>query len=235
MRAKRPFLIVGFLCCWTVLSYVIYLRQTDSTRTGNELLADVEHSAILKKLKILEANIKSESERHDELVRQLINIAKLDPAFKNVRSVQTNAIETDYAIEFKNVDKMGPVHKVAVGHVERIDTDQRGRITDEVSGPLTNEVSVVREISLQQNQPIADDRPPQVKLKALLKENVANNNFKGPVIPVLVFACNRVSVRICIENLLKYRPNAGQFPIIVSQVCFHYPASHRMAGKYECY
>lgn len=45
-----------------------------------------------------------------------------------------------------------------------------------------------------------------------------NGSFKGPVIPVIVFACNRVSVKNCLENLVDYRPNADQFPIIVSQV-----------------
>lgn len=40
----------------------------------------------------------------------------------------------------------------------------------------------------------------------------------GIRIPVVVFACNRISVSKCLDNLLKYRPNAHQFPIIVSQV-----------------
>lgn len=40
----------------------------------------------------------------------------------------------------------------------------------------------------------------------------------GIRIPVIVFACNRVSVSKCLDNLLLYRPNAHQFPIIVSQV-----------------
>lgn len=40
-----------------------------------------------------------------------------------------------------------------------------------------------------------------------------------PIIPVLVFACNRVSITKCLDNLIKYRPNAEQFPIIVSQDC----------------
>lgn len=42
-----------------------------------------------------------------------------------------------------------------------------------------------------------------------------------PVIPVLVFACNRVTVNKCLDNLLAYRPSAEQFPIIVSQDCGH--------------
>lgn len=43
---------------------------------------------------------------------------------------------------------------------------------------------------------------------------------KIPVIPVLVFACNRPSVTQCLDNLIKYRPNREMFPIIVSQVLF---------------
>uniref|UniRef100_A0A1A9WMY1 Alpha-1,3-mannosyl-glycoprotein 2-beta-N-acetylglucosaminyltransferase n=1 Tax=Glossina brevipalpis TaxID=37001 RepID=A0A1A9WMY1_9MUSC len=40
-----------------------------------------------------------------------------------------------------------------------------------------------------------------------------------PVIPILVLACNRVSIANCLDNLIQYRPNAEQFPIIVSQDC----------------
>ncbi|KAH8411015.1 hypothetical protein KR222_006500 [Zaprionus bogoriensis] len=40
-----------------------------------------------------------------------------------------------------------------------------------------------------------------------------------PVIPILVFACNRISVVKCLDNLVQYRPSAEQFPIIVSQDC----------------
>lgn len=45
-----------------------------------------------------------------------------------------------------------------------------------------------------------------------------NKEYKGTVIPVLVFACNRVSVSRCLDQLIQYRPNPDQFPIIVSQV-----------------
>ena len=44
-------------------------------------------------------------------------------------------------------------------------------------------------------------------------------NNGQPIIPVLVFACNRVSISKCLDNLIKYRPNSEQFPIIVSQDC----------------
>lgn len=48
------------------------------------------------------------------------------------------------------------------------------------------------------------------------KTHLANGQ---PVIPVVVFACNRVSISKCLDNLIKYRPNTDQFPIIVSQDC----------------
>ncbi|KAG5896439.1 hypothetical protein JTB14_022518 [Gonioctena quinquepunctata] len=40
-------------------------------------------------------------------------------------------------------------------------------------------------------------------------------------IPVLVFACNRVTVTRCLDSLIQYRPDPDQFPIIVSQDCSH--------------
>ncbi|XP_030638228.1 alpha-1,3-mannosyl-glycoprotein 2-beta-N-acetylglucosaminyltransferase a [Chanos chanos] len=41
------------------------------------------------------------------------------------------------------------------------------------------------------------------------------------VIPVLVIACNRVTVKRCLDKLIEYRPSAELFPIVVSQDCGH--------------
>ena len=38
------------------------------------------------------------------------------------------------------------------------------------------------------------------------------------VIPVLMFACNRVTVAKALDSLLSYRTDPVKFPIIVSQV-----------------
>ncbi|NXS60831.1 MGAT1 acetylglucosaminyltransferase, partial [Brachypteracias leptosomus] len=43
----------------------------------------------------------------------------------------------------------------------------------------------------------------------------------GPVLPVLVLACDRSTVRRCLDKLLRYRPSAQRFPVIVSQDCGH--------------
>lgn len=53
-----------------------------------------------------------------------------------------------------------------------------------------------------------------------------NNNGRKvaplqPVIPILVIACNRVTVKRCVDKLLEYRPSAELYPIIVSQDCGH--------------
>ncbi|KFP04149.1 Alpha-1,3-mannosyl-glycoprotein 2-beta-N-acetylglucosaminyltransferase, partial [Calypte anna] len=42
-----------------------------------------------------------------------------------------------------------------------------------------------------------------------------------PVLPVLVLACDRSSVRRCLDKLLLYRPSPQRFPLIVSQDCGH--------------
>ncbi|NXL40908.1 MGAT1 acetylglucosaminyltransferase, partial [Glaucidium brasilianum] len=43
----------------------------------------------------------------------------------------------------------------------------------------------------------------------------------GLVLPILVLACDRSTVRRCLDKLLLYRPSAQRFPVIVSQDCGH--------------
>ncbi|CAO1352883.1 unnamed protein product [Diamesa serratosioi] len=50
-------------------------------------------------------------------------------------------------------------------------------------------------------------------------EKYVDGDINRPVIPVLVFACNRVSVAKSLETLISFRPSREQFPIIVSQDC----------------
>ncbi|XP_008429258.1 alpha-1,3-mannosyl-glycoprotein 2-beta-N-acetylglucosaminyltransferase a [Poecilia reticulata] len=51
-----------------------------------------------------------------------------------------------------------------------------------------------------------------------------------PVIPILVIACNRVTVRRCLDKLLELRPSAKLHPIIVSQDCGHAATSDVIAS-----
>lgn len=43
----------------------------------------------------------------------------------------------------------------------------------------------------------------------------------SPILAILVFSCNRITVQRCLDQLIKYRPSVEQFPIIVSEDCQH--------------
>lgn len=52
-----------------------------------------------------------------------------------------------------------------------------------------------------------------------------------PTMAVLVITCNRVDyTRQTLDELLRHRPSAGLFPIIVSQDCGHQPTADVIAG-----
>jgi len=52
-------------------------------------------------------------------------------------------------------------------------------------------------------------------------QDKAAGGTSKPVIPVLLFSCNRVSVNRALDLLISYRPSKEQFPIIVTQDCGH--------------
>lgn len=64
--------------------------------------------------------------------------------------------------------------------------------------------------------PKTPPKPPQKTPKPLKEEEEEEE-----VIPVLVLACDRSSVRRCLDKILRYRPSARRFPVIVSQDCGH--------------
>lgn len=51
------------------------------------------------------------------------------------------------------------------------------------------------------------------------------------IIPILVIACDRVTVKRSLDKLIQYRPSAELYPIIVSQDCGHADTA-RMIGSY---
>lgn len=51
------------------------------------------------------------------------------------------------------------------------------------------------------------------------------------VIPILVIACDRVTVKRSLDKLIQYRPSAELYPIIVSQDCGHAETA-RVIGSY---
>lgn len=59
--------------------------------------------------------------------------------------------------------------------------------------------------------------------KDAISTKTATSDF---VAAVLVIACNRPTVKRCLDLLLQYRPSAKQFPIIVSQDCGDEPTAN---------
>lgn len=55
---------------------------------------------------------------------------------------------------------------------------------------------------------------------------------KDSVIAVLVFVCNRPTIKRSLDSLLKYRPSKTQFPIVVSQDCGHHAATTDVLKSY---
>uniref|UniRef100_G3N9B1 Alpha-1,3-mannosyl-glycoprotein 2-beta-N-acetylglucosaminyltransferase n=1 Tax=Gasterosteus aculeatus TaxID=69293 RepID=G3N9B1_GASAC len=71
-----------------------------------------------------------------------------------------------------------------------------------------------------------------------IKEDIAESNILATsvgnpevVVPVLVIACDRVTVKRSLDRLIQYRPSAALYPIIVSQDCGHAETA-RVIGSY---
>jgi alpha-1,3-mannosyl-glycoprotein beta-1,2-N-acetylglucosaminyltransferase len=83
-----------------------------------------------------------------------------------------------------------------------------------------------------EKEKLANDR------EALIANRTANDKpvvqesaEKGDdVIPVLLFACNRISVSKALDELISYRPDKKKYPIIVSQDCGHKETAKVIAG-----
>lgn len=175
MRSKKAVLIASFLCVWTLITYILFMRQT--------LDFDSKQQHLQNKLNYLEASIQEENELHESLLHKFISAVRQRDDSQLVTSSSTTLASQNAG---KTQSKSDEIHERQNG---------------------------VKEIPLVDN-----NIPNQNRHNLSLIQKQGNGDFKGPVIPVVVFACNRVSVRNCLENLVQHRPNAEQFPIIVSQV-----------------
>ncbi|CDQ84158.1 unnamed protein product [Oncorhynchus mykiss] len=68
-----------------------------------------------------------------------------------------------------------------------------------------------------------EEHKPPPQLSALTDYTKLNVTVISPqvVIPILVIACDRVTVKRSLDKLIQYRPSAELYPIIVSQDCGH--------------
>ncbi|XP_046974710.1 alpha-1,3-mannosyl-glycoprotein 2-beta-N-acetylglucosaminyltransferase [Vanessa cardui] len=100
------------------------------------------------------------------------------------------------------------------------------RLQQKVQNQLSDSYSLLQKVRLhlkkteERNDESAKDSQPA------WNEVDTNQNYKNPVLPILVIACDRVTVKRCLDNLVKFRPNKETFPIIVSQDCGHNETYH---------
>lgn len=100
---------------------------------------------------------------------------------------------------------------------------------------ITELENKMEKIEKQLDTQMADSNLLLAKVKTHLKHNSKADDIGDekdldsiqsigtPVLPVLVIACDRVTVKRCLDNLVKFRPSKETFPIIVSQDCGHQP------------
>nr|XP_015805169.2 alpha-1,3-mannosyl-glycoprotein 2-beta-N-acetylglucosaminyltransferase a [Nothobranchius furzeri]XP_015805170.2 alpha-1,3-mannosyl-glycoprotein 2-beta-N-acetylglucosaminyltransferase a [Nothobranchius furzeri] len=96
------------------------------------------------------------------------------------------------------------------GVVERPTDDLVGEVI-RIADAFEMELEKQREILIQvlKHRPLWEQKRPTVKAPS------------QPVIPILVIACNRVTIRRCLDKLLEHRPSTELHPIVVSQDCGH--------------
>lgn len=208
MRTKKPFLIALFLCAWTIVSYYLLIRQTDSGNNLRDGTGDLSNARrhrddLLRQLNRLEENIQEENVIHDQLVKKLMEIVRL----KDQKDGAAGSVR-------ETMDKNHSNNGNAIG--------DNSKFIEAKANPIHGDSSIVNHLNAPNIDNENKDDGDAPLINRLRELNKRNHDFKGPIIPVLVFACNRISVRNCLDDLIRYRPNAYQFPIIVSQVSFSY-------------
>uniref|UniRef100_A0A8C7XSZ3 Alpha-1,3-mannosyl-glycoprotein 2-beta-N-acetylglucosaminyltransferase n=1 Tax=Oryzias sinensis TaxID=183150 RepID=A0A8C7XSZ3_9TELE len=122
--------------------------------------------------------------------------------------------------------------------VERRESEDASRVKDvaiqqppRTSGPIKTNMAVGEQKRSQRTGPTAglgvDSQNPQ----GSTRDHKATPSSPEPVIPILVIACDRVTVKRSLDRLIQYRPSPELHPIIVSQDCGHAETA-RVIGSY---
>nr|CAD7257495.1 unnamed protein product [Timema shepardi] len=233
MRRNHSFVVVfASLTVWGVVTYYIFLQQPLGVpnvdilegREGEELRVSGKNassrattslarklqkeSRVEEHLNRLETKLKEQFSDNDQLIKDIKLTIQEHPVELNTSSALAN-----YTSGLPQIIKKSALKAVANAESNRsINDNYEGELSDEEKWKKEKEDEEVRHI------------------RAL-----AENKLPGgaPVIAVLVFACNRVTVSRCLDQLIKNRPSQAQFPIIVSQDCAHKPTAEVIASYGE--
>lgn len=231
MRMKKPFLIAIFLCTWSLVSYYLLIRQTD-TRQGSANASTEQRrnrAKLLEKLDRLESNIEEENVVHDQLVKKLIEVVRLKGG-TNADSNDNNHKNDKQKEKYTVVKEQAVENPVDGNHIDNTiekanEADINNLVTHIIDKNFDNNKhrkvinSQIESVVVPAVAPAIDSETELHNRLKALNQRPNNAEFSGPIIAVLVIACNRISVRKCLDDLIKYRKNPHQFPIIVSQDC----------------
>lgn len=209
MRSRKFLVIAGFLVTWT---YIIFYFMPKS---GTEI--PLLHNRKQHKLQQLEESARQEYHKIDKLTINLLGILKTKYSADNP-GIQDDEGNVKYSENKQDKPVLSLAEPPAKNEQEQPQEPQQDK--QDVEQQLVMQQQRLHEQQMQQEvlelpHDLETSRLPSGPPATVLT-HLANNQ---PVIPVLVFACNRVSVSKCLDNLIKYRPSAEQFPIIVSQDC----------------
>uniref|UniRef100_A0A2M4A776 Alpha-1,3-mannosyl-glycoprotein 2-beta-N-acetylglucosaminyltransferase n=2 Tax=Anopheles triannulatus TaxID=58253 RepID=A0A2M4A776_9DIPT len=187
MRPRKPFLLLGLLVIWVLMTYLAFLRTTHPSEPWRD-------NRLMEKVENFEENVKTFTNNRQTLYRDIISILRR-PYEPRPSAVQGKPIvsETSARPAFQRPDLLQPIAGANDGQ------------TIDAAAPAL--------------PPDTDGQPEAERVLSKFQQRYINNDPAFPVIPVIVFACNRISVNKCLDDLIRYRPSPEQFPIIVSQDC----------------
>ena len=103
------------------------------------------------------------------------------------------------------------------------------RLSDKAFSSPTSSSSTSAAKSSEKGKPI--DGPVKSEPVSEKTSKVSEAVDQNEVIPVVMFACNRVTVNLALDSLLKARKDPKKFPIIVSQVILGDTRKVQLSGR----
>lgn len=208
MRSRKVLIIVTFIITWTFVTYYLLIRNTTDLTFNNK-------KEVFKKLEQLELGAQSEITRQNQLIKHIIGIIRTKTNKSPIEGEGGGGREVeggDIGGDNNNNGNNGLDRSSVIGNgISSSISSSSSTISKDNTLKQKGE-SIIKEIPLEEPKFIEN-----LNFYKLPKNNV--KGIDGPVIPVLVFACNRVSINKCLDNLIQHRPSIEQFPIIVSQDC----------------
>jgi len=201
MRRDSLFLL-GILCFlfWLGITYFLFLQKPNTHITASKELQQNRNLEL--KIDNLNQQMKEQVRTNSLLLNKLKLLLKNKESYVDVNNLVDLLDDPELDIDKVLRPKLTELNKPkAASSVQRVHSD----VAFEKSHEEIKEEIIVK-----------DDDDDDI----VINKNDIQTPEK-PVIPVLVFSCNRVTVNRALDLLLTYRPSKEQFPIIVTQDCGH--------------